>query len=707
MSSTVISTAQVAGQGAASQSLTPATSTWELPSVERVFSDLPEFPSLPPRGTEAIDSQEQQTMFRALQDAIEKAEWTDDSGNSFNLKELHASLEQADADARHGLRDIGALHGVRDILYKLWSANSEYLAQAAEILANGSRDPSWRAPFGQSGILKFFLNIVSSKDIVDTTLLLHSLRLVGNSCADTDENREIVVKDNYTLAIIRHFLDSELVFVAIPVLYNICMDFEPAHAQMAANRTAYILLKLLRDGAIENNDALLGFSYDLVELASEQGSMFILNSFIFEADFELDVGQGVENSPDGTILLLMELADSDTIAFAHFSSLVTCLATYLDKERFQNACVSNGMVEGVLSVLRRSYSVEIDQSSSEDIKALTQLRLKINQALSEVSASLLFSGRYPLDSALAQTLKSWVVADEDQLQICACVMLGNLARSDEVCQVMVRDLKIHEELISVLKSDARGAVLHSALGFLKNLAIAGDNRLSLGEAGIIPAVSRLWAYESVPQVQFSAASIARQVIINSTDNISRLFTPLSQDPDSPAHKRTYLSLLLSLFEKTDSTPIKTEIGRSVASICRALSPKARDGNEEAISLLDRLYSLHEGVARPIGTMITQSQWPVVRSEGWFALALMAANHLGCAAVVDCLHNAEVSELLKMALSADSSSEGEKDANKSQKTKDRDNAFVLVQELLKNEAGVLPSGYRDMLEDWTKEHARVI
>lgn len=42
---------------------------------------------------------------------------------------------------------------------------------------------------------------------------------------DLDENREIVVKDNYTLAIIRHFLDSELVFVAIPVLYNICMDF--------------------------------------------------------------------------------------------------------------------------------------------------------------------------------------------------------------------------------------------------------------------------------------------------------------------------------------------------------------------------------------------------------------------------------------------------------------------------------------------------
>jgi hypothetical protein len=48
-------------------------------------------------------------------------------------------------------------------------------------------------------------------------------------------------------------------------------ESEPAHSQMAANRTAYILLRLLKDGAMKENDALLSFSYDLVELASEQG----------------------------------------------------------------------------------------------------------------------------------------------------------------------------------------------------------------------------------------------------------------------------------------------------------------------------------------------------------------------------------------------------------------------------------------------------
>ena len=404
----------------------------------------------------------------------------------------------------------------------------------------------------------------------------------------------------------------------------------------------------------------------------------------------ITTADGIENSPDGTILLLIELALAKNLEFAHFSSLAMSLAAYLEKEKFQNVCVSNMMVEGVLNVLRHSFSVEVDKSSADDVKALAQLQLKINQALAEVSASPLFAQNYPLDSALSHTLKSWVTASEDQLQICACVMLGNLARSDEVCQVMVRELKIHEELIAVLKGDSRGAVLHSSLGFLKNLAIAGDNRSALGEAGIIPAVSRLWAYDSVPQVQFSAASIARQVIISSVTNISHLLAPLSQDPDSPAHQRTYLSLLLSLFEKTDSTPIKTEIGRTVASICRTLSPKARGGDAQATELLGRLFTLHDGVALPVGAMITQTQWPVVSSEGWFALALMATDQLGCTAVVDCLQKTEITELLKTTLSAGDSDQvqtGEeetKESDKSQEAKDRENAFVLVQGLLKNE-----------------------
>jgi hypothetical protein len=108
-------------------------------------------------------------------------------------------------------------------------------------------------------------------------------------------------------------------------------------------------------------------------------------------------------------------------------------------------------------------------------------------------------------------------------------------------------------------------------------------------------------------------------------------------------------------------------------------------------LLDKLFTLHEGLALPLGAMITQTQWPVVRSEGWFALALMATNKLGCAAVVDCLHKTEVTELLKTTLGAETSGQdgAEEEPDKFQENKDRDNAFILVKELLKNEVSWCP------------------
>lgn len=85
---------------------------------------------------------------------------------------------------------------------------------------------------------------MASKEQTDTGLLLHSLRLVGNSCADTgrvqrllldkhrtktnthsDENRGIVIDGEYISAVIRHFVNPDLIHVAIPVIYNICMDY--------------------------------------------------------------------------------------------------------------------------------------------------------------------------------------------------------------------------------------------------------------------------------------------------------------------------------------------------------------------------------------------------------------------------------------------------------------------------------------------------
>ncbi|KAK2798125.1 hypothetical protein FQN50_008936 [Emmonsiellopsis sp. PD_5] len=650
------------------------------------LSEAPVPPSAPARDGPKLPKEEEEGMFRTLQAIFQSAE--EDEG-SFSVKGLLASLEAGDEDARRGKQNMGTLKGVRATLDRLWSSGSDYMAQVAEVLANGSRDPAWRVPYGQCGILEFFLQVIATDD-VDDDVLLHSLRLIGNSCADTNENRQLVVDKNYTFSIIKLFRNLAVMHVAIPVIYNICADFEPAQAQAAANGIGYSLLYLLANDLVEGN-ALKSYTYELLEAASDQG---------------------IERSPDAALPLIVKLATDPEIEFAHFSSAASSLASYLQNERFQQLCVIRRLVEGVTSVLRQSYDVQPDDFSSEDNQILEQLRLKLNQTLSDISALPLFSKAYPLNCELSETLRSWLARPEDQLQICACVMLGNLAREDEICESMVQNFQVHVPLISILNRGAQGAVLHAVLGFLKNLAIASGNKEYLGSAGIIKAVSPLWALETVPQVQFAAASLTRQVIVSSFNNISLLLEPLSLDPDSPANSRTYLSLLLSLELKTDSTPIKTEIGRTIAAIVRSINQRLQEDSAiatEVSNLSERLYKLHEDVARPIAAMITQTEWPVIQSEGWFALALMASTPSGSLAVVECLQNMNVFQLLSDTVKAVISVplEGEAAQEKTdrlKKSKDRDNAIILVNGLLKNNPTTLHQARREMLEDLMREIA---
>ncbi|KAI9373974.1 armadillo-type protein [Aspergillus egyptiacus] len=644
------------------------TEMLHCPSLNKLFAELQQLPpAIDSPRNESLPVEEQEALLGIVEDALKKAEQS---------------------------CDATVFEEVPSTLSKLWDCQSPYLVQATEALANGSRNPSFRPVYGQTGILSFFLRLIASKKATEDDLVLHCLRLIGNSCADTDENRATVVKDNYTSSVLLQLLRPKLIQVVIPVIYNTCIDFEPAQTQLAANKVVYILLKLAKDGAFHDSDGLLGYVYDLIELVGEQE-------------------QGIENSPDATISLLTALAldrEAD-ISPIQFCCLANTLVAYLNNERFQKICISRVMVADILSVLQHSFSFN-SAISSEDAQAFAQSRLKLNQALAELSASPLFAEVYPLDSALSQTLKTWLTSTEDQLQICSCIMLGNLARSDEVCETMVKQLKVHKELIAILKSKARGAVLHSALGFLRNLAIASDNRLYLGEAGIIPAIASLWGYETVPQVQLAATSIARQLVIASAENISRLLEPptassgeyASNAGDSDS-KETYLSLLLALFEKTDSTPIKTEIGRIVASLCRTLVTKPQPGEQgqtEAKPLLDRLFALHKGIALPLGAMATQTQWPVVRSEAWFALALMASTEDGAKAAVHCLREIDGFALIEKALSAEGPSEdGERD--KVQWSKDLDNIIVLVQEVLKNDPDAVDASSKTILQDLMEGH----
>lgn len=83
---------------------------------------------------------------------------------------------------------------------------------------------AWRLPYGDSGILAFFLEELA-KDGISNKLKIQSLRIVGNACADTNKNRALMVEGNRLEAVIRQLSDESVVQFTIPVLYNVMVDY--------------------------------------------------------------------------------------------------------------------------------------------------------------------------------------------------------------------------------------------------------------------------------------------------------------------------------------------------------------------------------------------------------------------------------------------------------------------------------------------------
>ena len=415
-----------------------------------------------------------------------------------------------------------------------------------------------------------------------------------------------------------------------------------------------------------------------------------------------------ENSPDDAATVFFSAALAPPLELEQWLILMNAGVVHLSMLRCQQYLIRSQQLHMALSNLVRNFSrpATPTQSSvsitSEERNLVKDLRGILINLVSDLSALPDFQDYYPLDSPLIGSLRIWLTLEPPHLQLCACIMLGNLARSDDVCWTMVHDFEVHRPLVEILRSSDDSQVLHGATGFLKNLALITPNKAALGEAGVVEVLVRLWAMETSPQIQYAGASLARQVVSSSIENIERLLTPLSLDPDSPAHSRTYLSLLLLLCEKSDQQPTKTEVARTVTAICRGLnSPQTSMTADELGRLTDRLYALHPDVAWSITTMTGQKQWPVVRSEGWFALALMARSLEGSGLVNEVMTNPEVLRPLIEVLTGKSMSgqsdrddiagrsspeaipADEADKRVEMRRMDRENALVLISKLLEH------------------------
>ncbi|KFY38693.1 hypothetical protein V494_04265 [Pseudogymnoascus sp. VKM F-4513 (FW-928)] len=662
----------------------------------------------------------------ALMDAVLKLFSLDESDPLANGGE-----EDEDEDVVVDLEDqqlrTDRLRGITLSLDQLWWSGQVYMAAAAEKLADGSRDYRWRIPMGNAGLLDAFLMIVATEGI-QNSLMIHVLRLIGNTCADTDENRARVVSKGSLQAIIALLKDKSLVPFVVPVLFNICFDYEPAQKQASEFNISKALVQFISDPDFEEHRPFLGY-------ASNEPSI----------------------APENTVEVLLNLAVSGTspLDLEDFISVVSSATKYLQHARFQVALCNSMALYAALRLVLVSYTRledslgEATAPDEEDTKRLAVWRTEMNQVLSDISALPEFAARCPVNSTMSSYLRKWLSSPQLQLQVCACIMLGNLARSDEVCEEFVQKSRIHKPLMDILTTATDSQVLYSAIGFLKNLALPARNKVELGNADLIEILPRLWAMDTLPQIQYSAISLARQLLIGNFANVLRISAPLSADPDSPAHEKSRLSVLISIFSRSDAEPVRMEIARALAAVCRVLAARTPSADTDATTLQTRrreLFERHRDIGTPLSFLVSQTKWPVVRSEGWFVLALLARTEEGVQCVADIMHEIDVftplmdlmtgktfiermsspmtspteatSSLLAELTAANAGGAGAGAAAGAGTTKeaemariDRENALVLVSELLRRRGSTMAFmrriAFEELLQDGGSLHVETL
>ncbi|KAK2730754.1 GTP binding protein [Colletotrichum kahawae] len=577
------------------------------------------------------------------------------SASVIGVDAIEHILADASSWADPGAEDQGRAHrtallgDVFSTAQHMWHACSQEIDVVAEKLGDGSRDASWRLPYGDSGIVDLFLKIVTTPNL-RPALKKHTLRIIGNSCADTDENRARVISSGALPVIIALLNDDDVLPFTISVLYNILVDYEPAQQAASAANLTLSIVNLLTSPRLSLAQSFLSLIAKLVALLATHESEATL-------------------APPQTPSLLLTLALTPTTEPEDFVTLTAVAPAYLTHPPVQKAFIETGSVPILLATFYH-LQTQLEAIRVEDEDAAIQLKAlpqSFVQLLSDISYDDAFTAHNPIGSPVIQTLQSWLALPNVHLQSAACLCLGNVTKSDEASYALVKSHSVHLPPLPLLRISTDSTLLHAALSFLKNLAIPPQNKPALGDAGLLDAdiLPRIWSLDVNPQVQFSAVSLTRLLLVNTPPNVRRLCAPLNPDPLSPSHDTTRLHRLLDLCARTDAEHTKTEAARAAAAVCRVLhttpippvlpdwdptqdgyvfrpeKPLAPTAAAEADAdggarRRERFYRQHAPLNKALAFLVTQAKFPVLRSEAWFVFALMCRARDGAGVVIRAL-----------------------------------------------------------------------
>ncbi|KAK4570480.1 hypothetical protein LTR86_002560 [Recurvomyces mirabilis] len=407
--------------------------------------------------------------------------------------------------------------------------------KALEALAQSSRtDLESRARLAQPEILRNLITVIDSGLDHSVEVAELGLRCIGNACIDNDDAQTTVTQSGFTWA--SRCLaseDTDLAWLTVKVLYNICSDHDGAQQQCYQDYIHYPLIRLYTniDSAREEDRSLL---IDLLFWVSGQRDA-VLEGTPDLIRYEILVDLVSLSSLHGSILETEDLA-----------TLLEITLTFFRDSAVQDQIVECGLVKSVwqefISCEKRS------QQSSEAHEVLRPLSSSLLWCLSDIAAKENFSQHYNMQNDLIMHLCNTISTGRtgadgsagapssteqraehisDRSIAAACQVIGNLIRKldENIVAELVTKRKLHEGLwqrIITPEDDSDHDIEHSIAGLLVQLSRpSAEVRDTIGrDTNAHDALARL-CQSQTPQVKQDGIRLLRALGKDCSSNQER------------------------------------------------------------------------------------------------------------------------------------------------------------------------------------------
>lgn len=248
------------------------------------------------------------------------------------------------------------------------------------------------------------------------------------------------------------------------------------------------------------------------------------------------------------------------------------------------------------------------------------------------------------------------------------VLMSSVHQIDDVCTTLVQDYNLAATTADILQAYTANEnvstsgqpgeavqVLHGVVGLVKNLSIAGANKQTLCDSGVIePCLSLLKdSYDMVVPLQNAAVGVLKHLCAGNISSSLKVILPptvpgasavdtLQPSGTSDGHTpSTPIDGILSLISRTNDVRLQCEATRLLVNIVRSLyssrsitspvTPSALGGLEMGLAKAKArsIIESNEGVVEAISEIVrTGEKYPMLVNEGIVALTLLSTTESG-------------------------------------------------------------------------------